>query len=561
MLDSQLHEDNLLRYSVAFESSSESTDRFAIITFFDENNKKVTRLKLKVVTKETIYSYLDNGSDLNFENSYIKDFSLIEYRSLRGLKEHDYVSLKNFKAHHTFYDCESNTDFSFSKFEGISTIFDNCIFSNGNTNFLSADFGHGDVSFKKAKFGSGSTSFQSVKFGDGNVSFDGANFGNGNLSFADANFSNGNVDFKNTIFGDGNIDYKFSKFADGSISFEKARFGKGNKDFKNVEFGGGRIDFKKVEFNDGDVSFEGVEFGNGKVNFKGTTFGNGNTWFDQADFASGEAIFDNVDFGQGSVSFNQTKAAHISFRACPFNCYVDLRFSECKIANLSNVIVRDIVDIKPENKDVLIRELILTNARILGRLFINWRENSVHDLIYNQKKSDYFQKAEQFRILKENFRVNGQYEDEDYAYIEFKRCEAKANLIHENKGTILNKIFAYPKYYFQKYIFDFVGRYATEPTRVLANAVLAVFVYGIIYFIFTKYLSSLGSVATTLPSEINHVTEFGNSIYYSAITFFTIGYGDYFAHGFLKFIAACEGFSGVFLMSYFTVAFVRKILR
>ena len=84
--------------------------------------------------------------------------------------------------------------------------------------------------------------------------------------------------------------------------------------------------------------------------------------------------------------------------------------------------------------------------------------------------------------------------------------------------TLVDKIFAYPKYYFQKYIFDYVGRYATAPTRVLANAVLAVFVYGIIYFIFTKYLSGVGSVATTLPNEINHVSEFGNSIYYSAIT-------------------------------------------
>jgi hypothetical protein len=50
-------------------------------------------------------------------------------------------------------------------------------------------------------------------------------------------------------------------------------------------------------------------------------------------------------------------------------------------------------------------------------------------------------------------------------------------------------------------------------------------------------------------------------VYYSAITFFTIGYGDYFAEGYLKPFAAFEGFTGVFLMSYFTVAFVRKILR
>jgi hypothetical protein len=74
-------------------------------------------------------------------------------------------------------------------------------------------------------------------------------------------------------------------------------------------------------------------------------------------------------------------------------------------------------------------------------------------------------------------------------------------------------------------------------------------------------LSSWGHVATTLPGDLDHEKEFGNSLYYSAITFLTIGYGDYFADGFLKIVAGCEGFSGIFLMSYFTVAFVRKILR
>jgi len=68
-------------------------------------------------------------------------------------------------------------------------------------------------------------------------------------------------------------------------------------------------------------------------------------------------------------------------------------------------------------------------------------------------------------------------------------------------------------------------------------------------------------VATTLPAMLDHSTDFWNSIYYSAITFFTVGYGDYFASGLVKLVATLEGFSGVFLMSYFTVAFVRKILR
>ena len=49
--------------------------------------------------------------------------------------------------------------------------------------------------------------------------------------------------------------------------------------------------------------------------------------------------------------------------------------------------------------------------------------------------------------------------------------------------------------------------------------------------------------------------------YHSAITFLTIGYGDYYPTGISRGISIVEGWSGLFLMSYFTVAFVRKILR
>jgi hypothetical protein len=51
------------------------------------------------------------------------------------------------------------------------------------------------------------------------------------------------------------------------------------------------------------------------------------------------------------------------------------------------------------------------------------------------------------------------------------------------------------------------------------------------------------------------------SLYHSAVTFFTIGYGDVFPMRLSRVFSAFEGFMGVFMMSYFTVAFVRKILR
>jgi hypothetical protein len=569
MLESPLHEHHLLRFHVEIlDKPFHDQEKTAEVSFFDESDKKVAVHHFGVVDKEEIYDKISRGEDLILNKCYILNFSLSEYRTRLGLEDHAVIKLKGLLAKKAFFDCDVTTDFSYADLEGEQATFESAIFGNGRTNFSNANFNHGKVSFKRSKFGSGSTSFQSVRFGDGAISFNNANFGTGDLNFVDVDFSNGDVDFKNTYFGDGNVDFKFAKFSKGDVTFERASFGNGKKDFKNVEFGGGRIDFRRIEFNDGDVSFEGVEFGEGKVTFRNSVFGKGHKSFEQADFGKGTVQFDQVEFGTGSLSFNRSRAGTISFKGCPLNCYTDLRFGQCALADLSNTIVRDILDVKPENEKVVIQAMNMVDMRILGRIFIDWRANDVFDLVYNQKDTSLFQKSEQFRILKENFRNNGQYEDEDGAYLEFKRCESKASLEEGlSKGT-KGALKAYPMYYFQKYVFDFIGRYATAPTRVLANALFAVFLFSLIYYAGTTFsphihgsIGGIGAIVSTLPPELNHEYEFWNSLYYSFITFFTIGYGDYIPVGYLKAVAAFEGFTGVFLMSYFTVAFVRKILR
>lgn len=571
MLGSPLHEQHMLRYTVEIlDKPMQKSAQTALLCFFDDNNRKVMTLKFAVISTEEIYGWIDKGEAINLSGAYVKDFSLTEYRAKKGYDDHKEIQLNEFRARKTFFDCEISTDFSEADFLGDKVSFEGCIFGNGFVNFLNAKFGTGDVSFKKSKFGSGIKSFRSAKFGQGLINFNNASFGFGDLNFVDSDFGKGDVDFKNTYFGDGNIDFKFAKFMEGDISFEKALFGKGKIDFKNVEFGGGKIDFRRIEFNDGDVSFEGVEFGEGKVSFRSSVFGHGHKTFDQADFGHGDVQFDRVEFGTGTVSFNQAKATKLSFGECHLNCYIDLRFGSCDMLDLRNTIVRDILDMTPDDAKVHMKEMNLAHMRILGRLFVNWRENKVQDLIYCQRDTDYFQKAEQFRILKENFRNNGQYEDEDSAYIEFRRCEAKGILVDALAKNKNNAWLAYPRYYFQKYVFDYVGRYATDPTRVLINMVLTFFVFAVVYALFSMSptLYNFGHVVAggAETAAFNSLQEtwfhaLGNCLYYSGITFFTIGYGDYFAHGFLKPVAVFEGFSGVFLMSYFTVAFVRKILR
>jgi hypothetical protein len=81
-------------------------------------------------------------------------------------------------------------------------------------------------------------------------------------------------------------------------------------------------------------------------------------------------------------------------------------------------------------------------------------------------------------------------------------------------------------------------------------------VFSLIYavLIFTTRADIVASVDDSL-------SVFARSFYHSAITFLTIGYGDHFPYGSIRWISSLEGWAGLFLMSYFTVAFVRKVLR
>ncbi len=65
--------------------------------------------------------------------------------------------------------------------------------------------------------------------------------------------------------------------------------------------------------------------------------------------------------------------------------------------------------------------------RNLGRIIIHWKDNNVLNLISSQNRTTLRQKSEQFNILKENFEISGQYNDEDKSYIQFKRYELSAD--------------------------------------------------------------------------------------------------------------------------------------
>ena len=554
----------------------------ATVKLLDKKGEEIGYELFGAIDTDFIYSLIKEGKSVILDNCYIRDFSLASYRKQNEIERKEHVSLKGFSARNAFFEAQISTDFSYASFHdgeknffgthfgkgkvlftgslfGAGIVnFSNTMFRNGNIEFAGSVFGDGGFLFKNAIVKDGIKDFQDIQFGNGEVSFANTEFNYGELLFINTRFNKGKISFKVARIGGGKVDFHYSVFADCDILFERTEFGDSRVDFRTVDFGSGRVNFNRAVFGNGEVNFEGASSKASKIYFKKAEMGWGLKNFNRMEMEDTDISFERTKFGDGDVSFFESTFNSISLKSCHLDHYFDLRLAKATLLDITDTIVRDIVDVEPYDFPVDIKIIDMSGMRLLGKLYIDWRQNKCEKAIINQEGTTLGQKAEQFRILKENFSNTGKYEDEDRAYIMFKRYDAKSWLTEQQERGGIWRIFSYIPHSFQWVVFDKIGLYATSPGRVLLSVVVFWFFFGSIYFFID--LTGLGKTVSSVenPDQLSVLVQ---SFYHSAITFFTIGYGDVYPVGLSRLISGLEGFMGVFMMSYFTVAFVRKVLR
>lgn len=130
------------------------------------------------------------------------------------------------------------------------------------------------------------------------------------------------------------------------------------------------------------------------------------------------------------------------------------------------------------------------------------------------------------------------------------------------------------KWLYEYIVFDIVGEYGTAPKKVFKTMLIVVAIFACMYYLAPFITFSTGSKIQIIREGMNtigsvsmngnpvNITSIIDSFYYSGITFLTVGYGDIYPISFFaKILSVGEGFLGIFLMAYFTVSFVRKLLR
>ena len=167
---------------------------------------------------------------------------------------------------------------------------------------------------------------------------------------------------------------------------------------------------------------------------------------------------------------------------------------------------------------------------------------------YDEAHDNYEQSEEVYRQLRKTAEDQGLYNLAGrYAYRE--------RIMHRN---LLNK--GSFKWCFSK-LMDMLCGYGEKPENTITFSIILILTCAVGYFIFG--VNYYDEVLQFRPgaSLMENVTTFAMALYYSVVTFTTLGYGDVTPFGVTRFIAVIEAFLGSFTIALFVVVFVKRMSR
>ena len=114
---------------------------------------------------------------------------------------------------------------------------------------------------------------------------------------------------------------------------------------------------------------------------------------------------------------------------------------------------------------------------------------------------------------------------------------------------------------FSSKVVDLFCGYGEAPLRVVLFSLLLIFCSAVLYYFSGLRFAGEYQVFSLNNSLEKNIIFFFECLYYSVVTFTTLGYGDFIPLGFSRVVAALEAFTGSFTIALFVVVFVKKMTR
>jgi len=360
-----------------------------------------------------------------------------------------------------------------------------------------------------------------------------------NANFGEVTFE-GYADFSGSTFQKC-VGFIRATFKEGASfigsTFEEEAF------FRNVTFKkmasfmvatfGGYADFAKATFK-GDALFNEANF-EVEAYFGHATFKR-RALFNEATFEREEAYFGRATFEEDANFRAKSFVKDVIFKEISvlpgkkLNLKVENNkgTTSFKRAFLKNVYL----DIDSD-KDVLIdfTDALLMDTKI--------KKDQIENHILQEKKNEFSEAQQVYLLLKNNFHSIGKYNEESWAFKKEKDMERKDNCHFKTLhkwlwSCFLNGIFGYGE----------------QPGKVIVTAFLIILLFSFLFM--TSGISNVGIEQITSNN-------FFDCIYFSTITFTTLGYGDFRPlEGVGRILAGSEAFIGAFMMALFVYTFARR---
>lgn len=111
------------------------------------------------------------------------------------------------------------------------------------------------------------------------------------------------------------------------------------------------------------------------------------------------------------------------------------------------------------------------------------------------------------------------------------------------------------------WLVDLFSGYGEKPLNVVLFSLGLIAVCGLLYFLVGVRHGELPLGLALERGWAANLSDLSDCLYYSVVTFTTLGYGDITPHGLARPLAAFEAFAGSFTMALFVVVFVKKMTR
>lgn len=244
--------------------------------------------------------------------------------------------------------------------------------------------------------------------------------------------------------------------------------------------------------------------------------------------------------------------------------YADFYRTNLQKAHMFNINLSNASLMKTDLRDANLNCSNLRKANLLG---VKWSGSKIENLKIGEQliQESLGKKALQ---RKDKEFADDYFEQAEEIYRDLRK-HAEREGIFSLSGDLIQKELTMrrkqlPEYSIKRFTSKFIDLfcgYGEAPLRIIGISMLIILICAILYtYTGLSYQNAILSYNSQLSTSENF-SFFLSCLYYSVVTFTTLGYGDFTPVGISRAIAALEAFTGSFTLALFVVVFVKKMTR